>query len=101
MKQLIRDNFITVLISGMQGIPISGGENIFLPNNMLTLPESLKRFNYSTHLVGKWHLGASSKNHTPTARGFDTHFGYWNGFIGYFNHVLEERFNSTTVCSET
>lgn len=96
-KLLVRTSLIYLIILGMQGLPISGGENIFIPDDMLTLPESLKILNYATHLVGKWHLGAANKNHTPTARGFDTHFGYWNGYVGYFNQVLEETINSTTV----
>jgi len=45
----------------------------------------LKDLGYSTHLVGKWHLGANKNQHTPVKRGFDSHFGYWNGFISYRN----------------
>lgn len=45
----------------------------------------LKDVGYSTHLIGKWHLGSHKKHFTPTFRGFDSHFGYWNGFISYRN----------------
>jgi len=45
----------------------------------------MKELGYSTHLVGKWHLGYYQKRFTPTQRGFDSHFGYWNGFISYRN----------------
>lgn len=71
---------------GMQGIPIIAGENRFLPAHIPTLPEKLKELGYSTHLIGKWHVGASLKKVTPTQRGFDTHFGYWHGYIGYFDY---------------
>lgn len=70
----------------MQGIPIKTGENRFLPTDLVTLPEKLKELGYTTHLVGKWHLGASRSAVTPTKRGFDTHFGYWHGYVGYFNY---------------
>ncbi|KAL1441160.1 hypothetical protein MTO96_008894 [Rhipicephalus appendiculatus] len=53
------------------------------------LPQWLKRLGYSTHLIGKWHLGYSSVEHTPTWRGFDTFFGYYNFGGFYFNHSVE------------
>ncbi|KAL3221382.1 hypothetical protein MRX96_005116 [Rhipicephalus microplus] len=54
------------------------------------LPQWLKRLGYSTHMVGKWHLGYKSVQHTPTWRGFDTFLGYYNGDIFYFNHTIRE-----------
>ncbi|KAH7931747.1 hypothetical protein HPB52_025427 [Rhipicephalus sanguineus] len=53
------------------------------------LPQWLKRLGYSTHMIGKWHLGYSSVEHTPTWRGFDTFFGYYNFGGFYFNHSVE------------
>lgn len=73
---------------GLQGIPLNAGENRSLPQHTPTLAERLKELGYSNHLVGKWHLGAACKEHTPTKRGFDTHFGYWSGFVGYFNYEV-------------
>lgn len=67
-------------------MPLSAGENKFIPLDMPILPEKLKELGYSTHLVGKWHLGAAYRNVTPTRRGFDSHFGYWNGYVGYFDY---------------
>lgn len=67
-------------------MPISGGENRPLPRDIPLLPEQLKKLGYSTHLVGKWHLNAARAVDTPTLKGFDTHFGYWYGFVGYFNY---------------
>lgn len=72
---------------GLQAtVPIIAGEHRHLPLDMPTLPQQLKSLGYSTHLVGKWHVGASLDEVTPLGRGFDTHFGYWNGYIGYFDH---------------
>lgn len=54
---------------------------------MSLLPEKLKELGYKTHLVGKWHLGYAEKKYTPVKKGFDSHFGYWNGYLGYFNYI--------------
>ena len=40
---------------------------------------------YKTHLIGKWHLGHFAKKHTPTRRGFDTFYGYYNGLVDYYS----------------
>ncbi|CAG9815087.1 unnamed protein product [Phaedon cochleariae] len=81
--------------SGLQGIPLDAGENRSLPLDMPTMPERLKGLGYRTHLVGKWHLGAACKEVTPTRRGFDTHFGYWNGYVGYFSYDISVAINTT------
>lgn len=70
----------------MQGKPIVSGENRSLPLNMATMPQLLKKLGYSTHLVGKWHLGSAYRRDTPPEKGFDTFYGYWNGLIGYFDY---------------
>lgn len=76
----------------MQGIPITAGENRFLPKYVATLPEQLKGLGYRTCLVGKWHLGASYRGVTPSERGFDEHFGYWHGYIGYFDYFASSKY---------
>nr|CAH7742794.1 unnamed protein product [Callosobruchus chinensis] len=81
---------------GFQGTPISAGENRSLPLNIPTMAEQLKKLGYSTHLVGKWHLGAAYKKVTPTRRGFDSHFGYWAGFVGYFDYMAFSEVTNTT-----
>nr|XP_022905949.1 arylsulfatase J-like [Onthophagus taurus] len=76
--------------TGFQGYPLLGGENHPLPLTSPTLPEELKKLNYKTHLVGKWHLGSPCLKNTPIGRGFDTFFGYYNGFIGYFDYKMAQ-----------
>ncbi|XP_063601652.1 arylsulfatase B-like [Penaeus indicus] len=54
--------------------------------NATLIPESLKKVGYSTHAVGKWHLGFCNWSYTPTSRGFDTFYGYYTGAEDYFHH---------------
>ncbi|XP_068248787.1 arylsulfatase B-like [Palaemon carinicauda] len=51
------------------------------------IPQALKAVGYSTHIVGKWHLGFCSWDYTPTSRGFDTFWGYYTGAEDYYHHV--------------
>ncbi|XP_014214434.1 arylsulfatase B-like [Copidosoma floridanum] len=74
---------------GMQGWPIAPGEPRGVPLNLTLMPEYFRNLGYSTHLVGKWHLGYVTKDYLPTSRGFDTFFGYYNGLITYFGHWVK------------
>ena len=48
--------------------------NTGLPLNETTLAEVLKKVNYATGAVGKWHLG-QREAYLPGARGFDSYLG--------------------------
>ena len=37
--------------------------------------------NFTTSAIGKWNLGAFARDFTPTFRGFDTFFGYYNAAL--------------------
>lgn len=50
------------------------------------LPKVLKRAGYATHALGKWHLGYTTNEYTPTYRGFDTFLGYYSGAEEHFSH---------------
>ena len=43
---------------------------------------------YATHMVGKWHLGYNKWTYTPTYRGFDTFYGYYNGGENHYTHEV-------------
>lgn len=53
-----------------------------LPQDSKTLPERLKAQGYATAMFGKWHIGYTDAN-TPTARGFDTFYGFLDGAMAY------------------
>lgn len=76
------------LLIGLQGYPLSIGDTRTLPAGKI-LPGHLKDLGYVTRLVGKWHLGYSSLNATPTHRGFDSHLGHWTGFTSYYDYIHE------------
>lgn len=72
---------------GLQHDTIVGGRAQFLPDNVTLLPQSLKKLGYATHAIGKWHLGFCNWRYTPTYRGFDSFYGYYNAKEDYFTHM--------------
>ncbi|XP_046380029.1 arylsulfatase B-like isoform X2 [Haliotis rufescens] len=75
---------------GMQHKTVLHGQAVCVPLNYTFLPQELKKLGYATHMIGKWHLGFCKWECTPTYRGFDTFFGYYNGAEDYFNHTVEK-----------
>jgi arylsulfatase A-like enzyme len=72
----------------MQDLDLKPGEKRGIPLNRTLMPEYLRQLGYGTHLVGKWNVGYYSKKHTPTRRGFDSFYGFYNELIGYFDHRI-------------
>jgi arylsulfatase A-like enzyme len=66
--------------------PISKNERTGLPLEETILPQHLSRLGYRSVMVGKWHLGHSSPERLPLARGFDHFYGSVTGGVGYWDH---------------
>ncbi|XP_050297689.1 arylsulfatase I-like [Anthonomus grandis grandis] len=78
---------------GMQHLVILEPEPWGLPLNETLLPEHLKKNGYTTRAIGKWHLGFYKKEYTPTYRGFDSHYGYWQGYQDYYEHTVHATYS--------
>ena len=55
-----------------------------LPHSEFTLGQEMQSAGYRTNLIGKWHMGYSNWEQTPTFRGFDYFYGYYGGEIDYW-----------------
>lgn len=59
----------------------------YLSASATLLPQVLRRADYHSAIVGKWHLGLRSPN-TPTERGFDFFHGFLGDMMGdYWTHL--------------
>ena len=52
-----------------------------------TIATALKKQNYNTACIGKWHLGLSDECR-PNANGFDYFYGFMAGCIDYYSHIF-------------
>ncbi|XP_002739678.2 arylsulfatase B-like [Saccoglossus kowalevskii] len=71
----------------MQHGVLMAQEQRCLPTDEVLMPQKLKESGYSTHMVGKWHLGFYKWDCTPNHRGFDTFFGFYLAGGEYFTHT--------------
>ena len=65
---------------------ISNGQPFGMPLSQTTIADELKKGGYATHYVGKWGLGMHKWEYTPTYRGFDSFYGFYNNAEDYFTH---------------
>ncbi|ROT67034.1 hypothetical protein C7M84_014903 [Penaeus vannamei] len=91
-----RSAFLTGLYPfrlGRQGRPLGSHTPTGLAVHHTLLPERLSRLGYSTHMIGKWHLGFCDWAYTPLERGFDTFYGYYGGFEFHFSHTVSNGYD--------
>lgn len=89
--------------SGLQHGVILPQQATCAPLNRQYLPQELKKLGYATHAVGKWHLGFCNLNCTPTYRGFDSFFGYYNGQEDYYSREVLNGYDfreNNTLCTK-
>eukprot|EP01006_Ploeotia_vitrea_P022980 TRINITY_DN55428_c0_g1_i1.p1 TRINITY_DN55428_c0_g1~~TRINITY_DN55428_c0_g1_i1.p1 ORF type:complete len:663 (-),score=76.31 TRINITY_DN55428_c0_g1_i1:895-2883(-) len=88
---------------GLQNLVLTAAENRSLPLQELTMAQMLKRSGYSTHLIGKWHLGHHCWEATPTFRGFDSFYGFYLGISDYYTHSLADGydFHWNSICDHS
>lgn len=73
----------SALMTGvMPHLGLQGG-SVRIPQSVVMLPQVMKAAGYSTHHIGKWHLGMLRTWQHPTSRGFDTSVGYMSGGEDY------------------
>ncbi|XP_077503582.1 arylsulfatase B-like isoform X2 [Amblyomma americanum] len=72
---------------GRQGHVLNPLEPTGLTTSVPLLAEELSRHGYSTHALGKWHLGYCNWSYTPTMRGFDSFSGFYLGSQDHFLHT--------------
>jgi arylsulfatase B/arylsulfatase I/J len=71
-----------------QGCVIINGQAVDLPRNVATVADRLSRngTGFATAAFGKWDAGMTTWSYTPTCRGFDYFYGYWNAAQDYYTH---------------
>ena len=67
--------------TGLQDGIIQAWARVCLPPKFGTLGDAFSALGYSTHMVGKWHIGIYRDECLPWRRGFDTFFLVLDGFI--------------------
>lgn len=65
-------------------------EDLGLPISEKTIADYLKKLDYRTGIIGKWHLGRSDQYH-PLSRGFDEFVGMLAGWKSYFPYQEPQR----------
>ncbi len=52
------------------------------------MPETFRAAGYQTALTGKWHLGSTTAERRPLARGFDHFYGFLGPAVDFYTHVF-------------
>ncbi|XP_077992859.1 arylsulfatase J-like [Glandiceps talaboti] len=89
----------SMFMTGRHAIQLGLPENYIhklprcMPLDEVTIAQKLKESGYSTHLVGKWHLGFYKEECLPHNRGFDSFFGYVSAKIDYYHYMFGGKYD--------
>jgi len=72
---------------GLQNLVFNVQYPVSLTRQVSILSEEFSAAGYNTHMIGKWHLGYTSWEYTPTYRGFDSFHGFYGGLQYYYSHM--------------
>eukprot|EP01083_Nonionella_stella_P140998 433618_1 len=81
---------------GLQAGVFHQNQPFSLTRQVSMLSNEFQANGYATHTIGKWHLGYQSYEYTPTYRGFDTFYGFWNGGESYYTHRSSIHYDDDT-----
>lgn len=73
---------------GLQRMVLEPDNPFALSENETILPQILRQEGYRNYAIGKWHLGLYKWRYTPTYRGFDQFYGYYQGGEDYYSHSI-------------
>ncbi|KAG5187121.1 alkaline-phosphatase-like protein [Tribonema minus] len=73
--------------AGMQAAALASTDEWGIPLQYSLMPQYLAQAGYTSHLVGKWHVGHASAQLLPTSRGFATSYGYLTAMEHYATHL--------------
>jgi len=77
--------------------PVSGFQGA--PRNVTGLAEKLKGAGYATAMIGKWHAGMATRDHTPQGRGYDSSLVYFNMLNDYWTEAFGQDDGRARNCS--
>ncbi|XP_041480175.1 arylsulfatase B-like [Lytechinus variegatus] len=83
--------------TGMQHLNLFPGRPRCLPLDETTIAQAMQKLGYSTHAVGKWHLGYAWKDCLPSRRGFQSFFGNVMGSADHWSHNKTSIFENQKV----
>ena len=75
---------------GLRATVVPPWSNFGVDTSEEFIPQMLAQAGYKNRAVlGKWHLGHSSRKYLPLQRGFTHFYGHYNGALNYFTHERE------------
>lgn len=79
---------------GLQRTTVKPWDTRGLPTEEITIAEMLSFAGYKQRaLLGKWHLGNTSRKFHPLSQGFTHFYGHFSGHIDYFKHTKMKKHN--------